>query len=372
MPYASIVIPCFNAEAHIERTLESAQRQTVSDIEIICVDNNSTDRTAVLLRERASADPRISILQEPRPGEGPARDAGRRAARGSWLYFLDSDDLMDPRLLERACKRGEETRADVVIFKTSYLDDQTDERRACPECFETDWIHTWKDEGVFDPRENPERIFTSFQNWVHNKVFRASFLDGQEIYFQHVHRMADVLFTCRALSEAKRIALLDEELHLYRVNNPASALMTSDAYPLDFYEAFSALRERLESTGTWERYHDSFVNWAEEAIAMNVYRAGDLQSFQTIVTAMRQEGIERLDVLSLPPEKILWPVRHQCCETIAKGTLEEVLFLYLALERRHLSDVETRDSRLRTTRTYKLSRRLACLADALRRLARRP
>ena len=208
MPLASIVIPCHNAARHLRDTLESAVSQTMRDVEIICVDNNSDDDTPDILSEFSHRDSRVRVIEEHEPGEGPARDAGRSIARGSWVYFLDSDDRMEPQLLEHACSRGEQTDADIVIFRTSYLDDQTGEVRPCPECFDISWISRWLSPGVFSPQDNPERIFTSFQNWVHNKVFRAEFIEQQSLAFQRVHRMADILFTCRALSEAKRIALL--------------------------------------------------------------------------------------------------------------------------------------------------------------------
>ena len=96
MPRASIIIPCYNAEKYLSDTLRSAQSQTERDIEIICADNNSTDSTRDILEKAAQEDSRIRILEEKTPGEGPARQAGLAAATGTWLYFLDADDLMSP------------------------------------------------------------------------------------------------------------------------------------------------------------------------------------------------------------------------------------------------------------------------------------
>ena len=100
MPKASIIIPCYNAEKYLPDTLMSARYQTERDIEIICVDNNSTDATRDILEQAAAEDSRIQVLEEKMPGEGPARQKGFVAATGKWLYFLDADDLMEPQLLE--------------------------------------------------------------------------------------------------------------------------------------------------------------------------------------------------------------------------------------------------------------------------------
>lgn len=354
MPRASIVIPCFNCETFIRETVKSALAQTVRDFELICVDNNSTDTTPQILSELASSDSRIQVISETEPGEGPARDAGLNVSTGEWLYFLDSDDLMKPHLLERAINRGVNADADLVIFRTRYLDNQTGEQRPCPECFETSWIDVWEEPGVFAPRNNPARIFNSFQNWVHNKLYRANFIRNNNIHFQHIHRMADILFTCRALAESRRVALLDKELHLYRTNNPRSALFTADDHPLDFYEAFLALKHQLETSETFNLYHDSFVNWAEEAVAMNLYRSSSFDAFSTILSEMKQTGLEKLGIADFPQDSAYQPLRHDCCMAIKDHSPAEVAFYYFVLERRHMNQLETEISRIKTSTTHRV------------------
>ena len=338
MPKASIVIPCHNAARFIETTVESACCQTMADFELICVENNSTDNTFALLEALAAEDARIRVISEAEPGEGPARDAGRAAATGEWLYFLDADDLMEPELLEHAIACGEREDADLVIFRTRELDDKTGELRPAWWAFRHDWIG---DEMCFSPAEHPEQLLNSFQNWVHNKLFRASFIAGQNITFQHVHRTADLLFTCRALTEASRIALLDEELHRYRVNNPESALFSSDEWPLDFYEALLALRERLEECGTWELYHDTFVSWAGEAVAMNLQRVNSYEGFCAIVDTMKREGLEKLDLIDWPREKAYDVDRWERIQSIKDDEPAKIAFTYLVYERAYARNADT-------------------------------
>lgn len=371
MPRVSVVIPCFNCEAFIRETVKSVLAQTLRDFELICVDNNSTDATLQVLSELAGSDARIRVISETEPGEGPARDAGLNAATGDWLYFLDADDLMKPHLLERAINRGESADADLVIFRTRYLDNQTGEQRPCPECFETSWIESWEEPGVFAPCHNPSCIFNSFQNWVHNKLYRARFIKEHDIHFQHIHRMADILFTCRALAESRRIALLDKELHLYRTNNPSSALFTADDHPLDFYEAFLALKHRLEASGTLELYRDSFVNWAEEAVAMNLYRSSSFDAFSTILSEMKQTGLEELGIANYPRDRAYQPLRHDCCMAIKDLSPAEVAFYYFVLERRHMNQLETEISRIKTSITHRVgqtvTKPLAAVRNAITR-----
>lgn len=366
MPRASIVIPCYNAEAYISQTIDSACAQTVSDIEIIVVDDGSTDSTPRILAQKAEADSRIHVYKQNNAGEGPAREAGRVRACGTWLYFLDADDIMEPTLIEDAMAQGERTRADIVIFKTRELDNQTGELRSFPWSFVTDWLEVPAGtqgfqgkcgidrivigdmSGVFCPREHPLRIFNSFQNWVHNKLFRKSFVDGRKLQFQPIHRTADLLFVCRALAEADRIALVDKELHRYRVNNALSALNSSDAWPLDFYEAFLALRKSLEEHGLWLLYHDSFINWVQEGVAMNLQRARSFDAFMAIVHCMRDErGLIKLDFLTATKTGAINPDRWERCCAILNAPIEELLYMYFARERRQAELYATQASALR-------------------------
>jgi glycosyltransferase EpsH len=356
MPKASIVIPCYNAERFVTATIQSAKVQTMADLEIVCVNDGSTDNTLELLEELAREDDRIRVIDRPNGGEGPARDAGRAAAIGEWLYFLDADDFMRPTLLEEAIRRGEETEADVVIFKTQELDDQSGAIRDFKLCFDVDWLDGIE---VFCPLEHPQRIFTSFQNWVHNKLFRRTFVEERGLAFQHVRRSADLLFTCRALSEASRIALLDRALHLYRVNNPSSALFTSDVGPLDFYKGFLALRDALEANGTWELFHDSYVNWAQEGVSMNLYRTRSLDDFVAIVDAMHEGGAERLDLMGIPCEESVNPERWGRCHDIMNCTLPELLFRYYLREKVGLDYMRTECS----WKDMHLANQQSCIED---------
>ena len=334
MPKASIIIPCYNAEKYLPDTLMSARNQTERDIEIICVDNNSTDATRDILEQAAAEDSRIQVLEEKTAGEGPARQKGFVAATGKWLYFLDADDLMEPQLLEHAIARGENTDADLVVFRTLTLNDVTGEVLPIGCSYMREWLPEEID--VFDPHEWPKRILNSFQNWVHNKLFRASYVHERNLSFQPLHRTADLLFTCRALTEARRIALLDEYLHRFRINNANSAMATSDRYPLDFYEALIALRDTLKEQGTWELYHDSYISWAAISVIANLEVARSLEGFATIANKMKKGGLQELDLVDADISSLESPWHQQRIQDILHLPLTELVFAHYAdLKIRH-------------------------------------
>lgn len=116
----SVIIPVSNAAATVERAFRSAREQRGIELEIILVDNGSTDGSAELLQELASGDTRTRFTREVQPGAAAARNHGARLAVGDWLQFLDADDYLLPGKLARQVALGRRTEARWVIGRYRY------------------------------------------------------------------------------------------------------------------------------------------------------------------------------------------------------------------------------------------------------------
>ena len=132
-PAISVVVPVFNTGAQVGRCLDSVLRQTFRDIEVLVIDDGSTDRTPEILRERALSDNRIRVITLPENHGVPyARNLAIDEAHGQYLYYMDSDDWIDPDYLEEMFLRAERTGQDVVINGNWYLEyDDPGKRRHC-------------------------------------------------------------------------------------------------------------------------------------------------------------------------------------------------------------------------------------------------
>jgi glycosyltransferase involved in cell wall biosynthesis len=95
----SVIMPAFNAEQYLHTAVESVLRQSLADLELLVVDDGSSDRTVEIARGYAGRDPRVRVLEQPNAGPGPARNTGFRAAAGRFFAFLDSDDEWDETFL---------------------------------------------------------------------------------------------------------------------------------------------------------------------------------------------------------------------------------------------------------------------------------
>ena len=116
-PKISIIIPVYNTPENLLRDcLNSAKNQTLKDIEIICVDDGSTDGSGKILDEYAKSDPRFIVIHKPNGGCSSARDKGMDLAKGEYIQFLDSDDTIDPTTSEKCYNAAKEYDADIVKF----------------------------------------------------------------------------------------------------------------------------------------------------------------------------------------------------------------------------------------------------------------
>lgn len=116
MPAVSVIMPAFNAERYLSTAVDSVLRQTFSDLELLIVDDGSSDRTIDVARAHAARDARIRIVQQANAGPGPARNTGFRFAQGRFFAFLDSDDEWDATFLaEQVAILQSRPDVDVVI-----------------------------------------------------------------------------------------------------------------------------------------------------------------------------------------------------------------------------------------------------------------
>lgn len=122
-PAISVIIPVFNTEDYLKDALGSICNQTVRDLQIIVVDDGSTDSSPQILRQIADKDSRIEIITQPNQGQGAARNRGLEKARGEYVYFMDSDDLLEPTCLEDCLRLCSATGLDYVTFDASSFDE---------------------------------------------------------------------------------------------------------------------------------------------------------------------------------------------------------------------------------------------------------
>lgn len=200
----SVVIPVYQAGAYLGRCVESWLKQTKADLEVILVDDGSTDGSAGLCDELAALDARVRVIHQANAGVSAARNAGMEAARGEFLLFTDSDDYVAPDYLEKMAKLQTETESDLVLCGFHHLYDGADIRKVPGETrimelggFAEDFLTLYE---------------KSYLNMPWNKLFKKA-LAGR--FDTSLSLGEDLLFNLDYLRKCRKIAVLAEPLCFY-------------------------------------------------------------------------------------------------------------------------------------------------------------
>lgn len=330
----SIIVPIYNAMDFLDQCLNCIINQTMTEIEIICVNDGSTDMSVEIIKKFQVKDSRIKLIEQDNAGGGVARNRGMQEARGEYLLFLDADDFFEPDLCDRVYRRAVEKSADIVIFKADQFDMRIGEYLPLDYvCYSEHF-----DKEVFSYKNNPDRIFNSFHNCPWNKLFLHDFVKKNHIKFQNLHRTNDLLFTCSSLILAKRITILDAILVHYRVGYSGNCQTTNHEYPLDFYYAFKALKDMLINCEVYEEVNRSFINWAMEGCVYNVQSIGTFNAFKECYSFLKREGFHSLNIELRDKAFYYYPERYDALQNMLKMDCEEYLFNCLKEAEKKISE----------------------------------
>lgn len=175
-PLISVIVPIYNMESLLPRCLDSLAAQTLRDLEIICVDDGSTDGSGGIVRKYASGDSRFRLITQENSGRAEARNAGIRAAAAPYLGFADPDDYVEPDMYERLYRLAEESGADMVQCSYSpFLPAESGESRGMAE-EKLLHIENTACDGVFTEKGEIFRLFLEdrITGVVWSKLFRGS------------------------------------------------------------------------------------------------------------------------------------------------------------------------------------------------------
>ena len=255
----SIIIPVYNTEKYLSDCLDSIINQTLSDIEIICINDGSTDNSLEILNKYANKDSRIKIFSKKNEGQATARNKGIKEATGEYIAFVDSDDFVDLDIFKKLYNHAKKNRLDIDMCKISVFDNETSE------IDDNVWYYSL---GVF--RNFNKKIFSHNDTkeftceiavTPYNKIYKKSFLDKNNILFPEGYIFEDEAFFFDAYLNAKRVSILNENLYYYRINRKGSTVeKTSEKDYSDIVEVFKLIREIFIETGNFENYKTLLYN----------------------------------------------------------------------------------------------------------------
>lgn len=287
MARVSVVIPVYNIQWHLRQCLDSVVGQTLKDLEIICVDDGSSDESPHILTKYATRDSRIQVITQENGGPGAARNAGMERADGEYLIFLDSDDWFESNFLEKMVTRAVETGADVTICRATEFD--TDSGRE----LSSEWMlkSQYLPGESFRPSDIAEHVFQFTYGWPWDKLYRTEFVRGAELRYPEFPNSEDLVFVFQSLALADKLAILSDVLVHHRINRGGSVSNSRYIAPEVPYRAAVQLREELARRNCYEIYERSYLNWAMEFLIWNVANMGEPKAQRQYFRKLKEEWL---------------------------------------------------------------------------------
>lgn len=264
-PLVSIVIPVYNAEEYLEETLRHVSGQSYKNLEIICVDDGSSDNSRAILQNAKSKDLRFIILSQENQGAGTARNLGMDEAGGEYILFFDSDDILRKRAVQTLVKTAAKKDTDIVFFGYQKFIG----RKRIHTAFSARELRVPMNK-VISPAEIADRLFQADHGMPWNKFYKTEFLRGADVRFQALKNTNDEFFSRLTSVEAERILFLNRIFVDYRVGNKSSLQGNSGKNILDCTYALKAISGELKRRGIYETYCDTFKKLAGYVIMLRL------------------------------------------------------------------------------------------------------
>jgi len=282
IPEISIIIPCYNAEKYIEKCLNSVINQTLKNIEIILVNDGSTDSTLSILYQYASIDSRIIVIDKHNEGVSIARNIGIKKSNGEYIMFIDSDDWIDFDTCEIALEEIKGQNADVVMW--SYVREFS-KKSLLKNIYDLDII-IFEESDVEDKLfrrilglvekelQNPENM--DALNPVWNKLYSSKLIKENNIQFVDLYKIGtgeDGLFNLEVFNYASRIIYINKHFYHYLKTNEASC---TTLYKDKLYHQWNNLFDimtnyiRIKKKKNFDQALNNRICWSVVGLGLNI------------------------------------------------------------------------------------------------------
>lgn len=246
----SVIIPVYNTAPYLERCVSSVRKQSYQELEIICVDNNSSDNSLALLRQFAAEDPRVIVLEQRKQGVSAARNMGLQNAHGEYITFVDSDDAVASCMYSTLVQILEKEQADIVHcgYRRNQLDGTYTDISGTGEYLKED---KWQ---AINHLLKGEKYIGSLCNKIYRKELFATLKMDETVAFNE-----DFLLNYQLFAAAETMVFLDEPFYLYYIRSESATSSSNDTV------------KRKNALAVSEKVWTMFMNTPAKDAAANKY-----------------------------------------------------------------------------------------------------
>lgn len=304
MPSISIIVPVYNVEAYLSQCLDSLRSQSFSDIEIICVNDGSLDRSQDILDLFVELDQRIKIVRKENGGLSSARNVGIDVAQGKYIMFVDSDDTVVKDACKEVFQAFESNAADIVTFGA----------HCYPEFFGNDWLTEClsPEDKIYDTFDIDVLLKESAQPYVWRTAFSLDFVNRTSLRFREdILFGEDAIFHFMAYPRAAKTVLVSSKLYNYRVSREDSLMMTRSKSVAtkvkDHLQIAACILEDWKEQQWLDQYREEMLDWLYEFVANDVFYREEVPKKEALksLANLLQTYFDDVQFLSISSKKQL-------------------------------------------------------------------
>jgi len=279
MPEVSVVIPVYNVEPYLPECIDSVLNQTFSDLEVICVDDGSTDGSVSVLKEYAARDRRVRVIEAEHKNAGAARNIGYRASSGKYLLFLDADDVFAPNMIKTLHAALTVHNADFAnCGKQDFMSG-----KELPPLAEGD-VSNFE---VLDNSKRKINCFKEFVGWSWDKLFTRSLVEKYGLHFQEQQAHNDFFFCNTACCLATKVVRTKDVFIAHR-KHETSIAVNRDKSPLCFSSALRMFYDKLDGLGYWKQFPKQLRYYHNYIVELGFWTIDTLKTREAVEMAYKE------------------------------------------------------------------------------------
>ena len=248
-PLVSIIVPVYNVEQYLARSLDSIIKQSLKNIEIIIVNDGSTDSSITIAKKYAKKDSRIKIVNQINKGLGGARNTGIKHSISKYIMFVDSDDTIDEQMSESLYKKAVSANYDIVSCQYNRVDQASN-------ILETSPIDKYSDNSIIDYMESTISVMA----W--NKLYLKELFTKNNILFPEKLYYEDQVTTFKLFFYSNKHTHIQLPLYNWYITNQSITQSITTKHINDLFEAFNSTKLFLIDKNLYEKYINSFFSRA--------------------------------------------------------------------------------------------------------------
>lgn len=242
MPKVSIIVPVYNTEKYLKKCLDSLLNQTLEDIEIIIVNDGSTDDSQEVIDEYAKKDTRVKSYVKQNGGQGSARNLGLEKATGEYIGYIDSDDFIDIHMYEDMYNKAVTDNSDIVNVGYYIYSETGNVMKE----------QVFKRGATTNISNTPEVLFDNTA--VTNKLFKASLLKNNNIQFRVKKWYEDFDFVIKTICFASNISVIEKPYYYYLQRTGSTMNNSNISRNLEILEAMDEIIDFCKKQGIYDKY----------------------------------------------------------------------------------------------------------------------